>query len=113
MCVCECVWVVSLVFRAATFVNIKWAFSVDYDSIKLSADNLLIFIKKNTLHAEEIPMHDLQAFYIDFNYVEKWEIQAILLSGIVCRLLKEETSLFVFIHRQQETHSTHTHTQQH
>lgn len=61
----------------------------------------------------KIYLHDLQAFNIDFNYVEKCEILAIQLGGIVCRLLKEEASHFVFIHRQQETRSTHTHTQQH
>lgn len=106
MCVCVsvCVWVVSLVFHAATFVNIKWAFSVDDDSIKLSADNLLIFIKKILYMRKKYP-HDLQAFNIDFNYVKKCEILAIQLRGI-----KDETSRFVFIHRQQETH-THTHLQ--
>lgn len=99
---------VSLVFHAATFVNIKWAFSVDCDSIKLSADNLLIFIKKFYTMQEEYP-HDLQVLNIDFNYVKKCEIPANQLRGIVCRLLTEETSRFVFVHRQQETH-THTRT---
>lgn len=46
VCVCVRVWVFSLVFHVATFVNIKWAFSFDCDSIKTSANNLLIFIKK-------------------------------------------------------------------
>lgn len=104
-----CVWVVSLVFHAATFVNIKWAFSVDCDSIKLSADNLLIFIKKFSTLRAEYP-HDLQVLNIDFNYVKKCEIPANQLRGIVCRLLTEETSRLVFVRRQQETH-THTHTQ--
>lgn len=100
-----CVWVVSLVFHAATFVNIKWAFSV---SIKLAADNLLIFIKKFSTLRAEYP-HDLQVLNIDFNYVKKCEIPANQLRGIVCRLLTEETSRFVFVHKQQETH-THTRT---
>lgn len=106
--VCECVWVVSLVFHAATFVNIKWAFCVDCDSIERSADNLLIFIKKFSTLRAEYP-HELQVLNIDFNYVKKCEIPANQLRGIVCRLLTEETSRFVFVHRQQETH-THTRT---